>query len=123
MFDPTKPFLRGELGQDQKEDSKENPKTDIQASSSSSKPITVLKLMSIGDIPLLQQQNHVFDLQDRPSHKKSEDSITMVERGEHPNTEEPMNTQELLNTMVASQIQLREDINLIVQQFQNLKGG
>ena len=123
MFDPTKPFLRGELGQDQKEDSKENPKTDIQASSSSSKPITVLKLMSIGDIPLLQQQNHVFDLQDRPSHKKSEDSITMVEGGEHPNIEEPMNTQELLNTMVSSQIQLREDINLIVQQFQNLKGG
>ena len=25
--------------------------------------------------------------------------------------------------MVASQIQLREDMNLIVQQFQNLKGG
>ena len=34
-----------------------------------------------------------------------------------------MNTQELLNTMVASQIQLREDMNLIVQQFQNLEGG
>ena len=83
----------------------------------------VLKLVSIGDIPLLQHQNHVFDLKDSPSHKKSEDSITMVERGEHPNTEEPMNTQELLNTMVSSQIQLREDINLIVQQFQNLKGG
>ena len=123
MFNPTKPFLRGELGQDHREDSKENPKTDIQASSSSSKPIMVLKLVSIGDIPLLQHQNHVFDLKDSPSHKKSEDSITMVERGEHPNTEEPMNTQELLNTMVASQIQLREDINLIVQQFQNLKGG
>ena len=44
----------------------------------------------------------------------------MVEREEHPNTKEPMNTQELLNTMVASQIQLREDMNLIVQQFQNL---
>ena len=123
MFNPTKPFLRGELGQDQREDSKENPKTDIQASSSSSKPITVLKLVNIGDIPLLQHQNHVFDLQDSPSHKKSEDSITMVEGGEHSNTEEPMNTQELLNTMVASQIQLREDINLIMQQFQNLKGG
>ena len=27
----------------------------------------------------------------------------MVEEGEHLNTEEPMNTQELLNTMVASQ--------------------
>ena len=83
----------------------------------------VLKLVSIGDIPLLQHQNHVFDLKDSPSHKKFEDSITMVERGEHPNTEEPMNTQELLNTMVASQIQLREDMNLIIQQFQNLNGS
>ena len=102
MFDPTKPFLRGELGQDQKEDSKENPKTDIQASSSSSKPITILKLMSIGDIPLLQHHNPMFDLQDSPSHKKSKDSITMVKRREHPNTKEPMNTQEILNAMVAS---------------------
>ncbi|KAL0004789.1 hypothetical protein SO802_012350 [Lithocarpus litseifolius] len=34
-----------------------------------------------------------------------------------------MNTQELLNTMVASQIQLREDMNLMVKQFQNLKSG
>ena len=34
-----------------------------------------------------------------------------------------MNTQELLNTMVASQIQLREDMNLMVQQFQNLKSN
>ena len=64
----------------------------------------------------------MFDLQDNPSHKKSEDSITMAEGGEHPNIEEPMNTQKLLNTMVASQIQLREDINLIIQQFYNLKG-
>uniref|UniRef100_A0A7N2MMI3 Retrotransposon gag protein n=1 Tax=Quercus lobata TaxID=97700 RepID=A0A7N2MMI3_QUELO len=47
----------------------------------------------------------------------------MAEGGEHPNTKEPMNTQELLNTMVASQLQLREDMNLMVQQFQNLKGG
>ena len=47
----------------------------------------------------------------------------MAEGGEHPNTKESMNTQELLNTMVASQIQLREDMNLIMQQFQNLKGG
>ena len=47
----------------------------------------------------------------------------MAEGEEHPNTEEPMNTQELLNTMVVSQIQLREDMNLIVQQFQNLKSG
>ena len=53
----------------------------------------------------------------------SEDSITMVEREEHPNTKEPMNTRELLNTMVASQIQLREDMNLIVQQFQNLNNS
>ncbi|KAK9986372.1 hypothetical protein SO802_031323 [Lithocarpus litseifolius] len=46
----------------------------------------------------------------------------MAEEGEHLNTEEPMNIQELLNTMVASQIQLREDMNCMVQQFQNLKG-
>ena len=39
----------------------------------------------------------------------------MVEEGEHPNVEEPMNTQELLNTMVASQIQLREDVNRMMQ--------
>ena len=68
----------------------------------------VLKPMSIEDIPLLQHHNPVFDLQDSPSHKMSEDSITMAEGGEHSNTEEPMNTQELLNTMVAIQIQLRE---------------
>ena len=47
----------------------------------------------------------------------------MVEEGEHPNTKEPMNTQELLNTMVASQIQLREDMNHMMQQFQNLKNN
>ena len=34
-----------------------------------------------------------------------------------------MNTQELLNTMVASQIQLREDMNRMMQQFQNLKSN
>ena len=39
----------------------------------------------------------------------------MVEKGEHPNIEEPMNTQELLNNMVASQIQLREDMNRMMQ--------
>ena len=47
----------------------------------------------------------------------------MAEEREHPNTKEPMNTQELLNTMVASQIQLREDMNRIMQQFQNLKSN
>ena len=47
----------------------------------------------------------------------------MAEEGEHLNTEEPMNTQELLNTMVASQIQLREDMNHMMQQFQNLKNN
>ena len=26
LFDPTKPFLRGEFGQDQREESKENPR-------------------------------------------------------------------------------------------------
>ena len=47
----------------------------------------------------------------------------MAEEGEHPNTKEPMNTQELLNIMVASQIQLREDMNHMMQQFQNLKNN
>ena len=47
----------------------------------------------------------------------------MVEEGEHLNTEEPMNIQELLNTMVASQIQLREDMNRMMQQFQNSKSN
>ncbi|KAK9998179.1 hypothetical protein SO802_017782 [Lithocarpus litseifolius] len=47
----------------------------------------------------------------------------MAEEGEHPNTEEPMNTQELLNTMAASQIQLREDVNCMMQQFQNSKSN
>ena len=56
----------------------------------------------------------MFDLQDSLSHKKSEDSVTKAEGEEHQNTKEPMNTQELLNTMVASQIQLREDMNIII---------
>ena len=47
----------------------------------------------------------------------------MVEEGEHPSTEEPMNTKELLNTMVASQTQLREDMNCMMRQFQNLKSN
>ena len=41
----------------------------------------------------------------------------MAKEVEHQNTEEPMNTQELLNTMVASQIQLREDMNCMMQQL------
>ena len=73
--------------------------------------------MSIEDTLLLQHHSPIFNLQDNSSPKKTEDPITMVEEGEHPNTEEPM------NTMVASQIQLREDMNLMVQQFQNLKSG
>ena len=56
----------------------------------------------------------MFDLQDSSSHKKSEDSVTMAEGEEHQNIEVQMSTQELLNTMVASQIQLREDTNLMV---------
>ena len=60
--------------------------------------------MSIEDTPLLQHHNPVFNLQDSPSHKKSEDSIFMEEGREQPNTEESMNIQKLLNTMVASQI-------------------
>ena len=66
--------------------------------------------MSIEGTLQLQHLNPVFELQDNPSHKKSEDSVTMEEGEEHPNTKEaintqkPINTQELLNTMVASQI-------------------
>ena len=79
--------------------------------------------MSIEDTPLLQHYNPIFYLQDSLSHKKSVAPNAMVEEGEHPNTKEPMNTQELLNTMVASQIQLREDMNLMVQQVQSLKSN
>ena len=75
----------------------------------------VLKPMSIEDTPLLQNHNLIFNLQDSSSHKKPKDPIIVEKEGEHPNTEELMKTQELLNTMVASQIQLREDMNLMVQ--------
>ena len=78
-------------------------------------PIMVLKPVSIEDTPLLQHHNLRFDLQNSSSHKKPEAPNTRVEKREHPNTEEPMNTQELLNIMVVSQIQLREDMNLMVQ--------
>ena len=71
----------------------------------------------------MQHHNPIFDLQNSLSHKKFEAPNTMVEEGEHPNTKEPMNTQELLNTMVVSQIQLREDMNFMVQQFQSLKSN
>ena len=47
----------------------------------------------------------------------------MAEKKEHPNIEEPINNQELFNTMVASQIQLRADMNCMMQQFQNLKNN
>ena len=65
----------------------------------------------------------MFDLQDCPSHKRSKDSITLAEGEEHQTAEEQMSTQELLNTMVASQIQLKEDMNLMVQQLQNIKNS
>lgn len=38
----------------------------------------------------------------------------MAEKNENHNAVETMNVQELLNTMVASQIQLREDMNAVV---------
>ena len=60
--------------------------------------------MSIEDTLLLQHCNPIFDLLNSPSYKKFKDPNTMAEGVEHPNTKEPMNTQELLNTMVASQI-------------------
>ena len=65
----------------------------------------------------------MFDLQDCPSHKRSKDSITLAEGEEHQTAEEQMSTQELLNTMVAIQIQLKEDMNLMVQQLQNIKNS
>ena len=71
--------------------------------------------MTIKDTTLLQHHKHIFNLQENSNHKKSEDPNTMAEEGEHPNPEEPMNTEELLNTMVASQIKLREDMNLMMQ--------
>ena len=58
----------------------------------------------------------MFDLQDNPR-KRSEDPVTMAEGDEHQNAEEQISTQELLNIMVASQIQLREIMNLMVQQL------
>ena len=79
--------------------------------------------MSIEDTLLLQHHNPIVNLQDSSSHKKFEAPSNIAEEGEHPNTEEPMNTQELLNTMVASQIQLREDMNRMIQKFQNSKGN
>ena len=47
----------------------------------------------------------------------------MAKEGEHLNKKKPMNTQELLNTMVAKQIQLKEDMNHMMQQFQNSKNN
>ena len=64
----------------------------------------ILKPSSIEETPLLQHHNPIFDLQDSSSNKKFKASSIMAKEGEHLNTEEPMNTQELLNTMVVSQI-------------------
>ena len=67
LINPTKPIIRGEFGQDLKEGYKREPKADTQASSSISKPITlimVLRLVSIEDTSLLQHHNPIFDLQD-----------------------------------------------------------
>ena len=75
----------------------------------------VLKPVSIEETPLLQHHNPIFDLQDILSHKKSKAPSIMAKEGEHPNTKEPMNAQELLNTMVANQIQIREDMNCMMQ--------
>ena len=86
-------------------------------------PITILKPSSIEETPLLQHHHPIFDIQDSSSHEKFEAPSSMVEEGLHPNTKEPTNTQELLNTMVASQIELREDMNRMIQQFQNLKSN
>ncbi|KAL0005196.1 hypothetical protein SO802_012757 [Lithocarpus litseifolius] len=113
LINSTKLVIRGEFGQDSKEGRLQRERMpDIQASSSSSKPVTpiiLLKSSSIEDTRQFKPQEEV------PS--------TMVKEGEHPNPEEPTNTQVLLNTMVASQIQLRENMNRMMQQFQNLKSN
>ena len=78
-------------------------KNDSQANNYSSKPITILKPLSIEGIPQLQHLNFVFNLQDSPSHKESEDFVSMAEGEKHQNTEG------------------RHD--LMVQWLQNLKGS
>ena len=70
----------------------------------------MLRPVNIEGTQQLQHLNPMFNLQDNPSHKKFEDFVTMAEGEEHQNTEKPMNTQELLTTMAASQIQLKEDL-------------
>ena len=92
-------------------------KNDSQARSSSSKPIIVLKPLNVEGTPQLQHLNLVFNLQDSPDHKKYEDSITVAKGEGHQNTEEPTSTQKLLNTIVASQIQLKEDMTLWYSSF------
>ena len=72
-INPTEPFLREEFSEDQREDSKENLKITHKLT------IIVQKPVSIKDTPLLQHHNLVFNLQDNLSHKKFEDSTTMVE--------------------------------------------
>ena len=44
----------------------------------------------------------MFDVQDSLSNKRLEDFATMAEGDEHQKAKEQMNTQEWLNTMVAS---------------------
>ena len=97
LINSTKHVIRGESGQEGR--LQREPKPDAQASSSSFKPvtpITILKPSSIEETPLLQHYNPIFDLQDSLSHKKFEAPSNMAKEGKHPNTEEPMNTQELL---------------------------
>ena len=70
LIEPRKPVLEREREVDTKgriwsrSDGRlqREPKADTQASNSSSKPIMVLKLVSIKDTPLLQHHNPVFDL-------------------------------------------------------------
>ena len=51
-----------------------------------------MKPLCIEGMPQLQHLNPVFDLQDSPSHKRSEDFVNMVEGEEHQNIEEQMST-------------------------------
>ncbi|KAL0002096.1 hypothetical protein SO802_015877 [Lithocarpus litseifolius] len=111
LINLTKPIIKGEFGQHLKEGYKENESPTLKPVApvpSLSLPSPYWKPSSIEETPLVQHHNPIFNLQ---------------EDGEHPNTQEPMNTQEVLNTVVASRIQLKEDVNRMMQQFQNLKSN
>ena len=66
----------------------------------------MLQLVHTQDTPQFHHTNHVYNSQESssPSSPDSEDFVTIAEGNENQNAEEPMNTKEILNMMVASQI-------------------